>query len=190
MARRRAISLPALDDAQTRFIAAWGQMGSTWGISRTMAEIHALLFISGSPLNTDQIMQRLSISRGNASMSLRALQEWGIVSRVHKRGDRKEYFEAEQDAWSMLRKVIRERLRREVHPVLASLFDIRDSTQLPASEARAPSSSPLAAAVAEHNRRLDSLLELVQTIDRLGERFVGSDGKGLRAAAMLLSKVS
>ncbi|MGQ0627727.1 MAG: GbsR/MarR family transcriptional regulator, partial [Phycisphaerales bacterium] len=96
-------------DGQDRFIAAWGQMGSTWGISRTMAEAHALLYITGQPLCTDEVMERLKISRGNASMSLRALLDWGIIRRASKRGDRKEYFEAEQDVWTLLKAVVRER---------------------------------------------------------------------------------
>ena len=73
---------------QDEFVSTWGQMGATWGIPRTMAEIHALLFIVGEPLCTDEIMERLDISRGSASMSLKALLEWAIVSRTHKRGDR------------------------------------------------------------------------------------------------------
>ncbi len=173
-----------LAKAQDEFIGAWGQMGSLWGISRTMAEIHALLYITGQPLNTDEVMDRLQVSRGNASMSLRALVDWGIVTKVHKRGDRKEYFEAEQDVWAMSRKVIRERLRREIHPVLASLFEIRDETANLAAFADTPR-----ATVEAHNRRLDTLLDLVQMVDRLGERFVGSEGKGLKLAASVLAKI-
>ena len=96
---------PQLDlkEAQDRFIAIWGQMAGAWGISRTMAEVHALLFITGESLCTDDVMDRLEISRGNASMSLRALLDWGIVERAHRRGDRKEYFRAEQDVWSLFR---------------------------------------------------------------------------------------
>jgi len=194
MARRDspAISAKTLTEAQDRFIAAWGQMGSTWGISRTMAEIHALLYITSEPLNTDEVMERLEISRGNASMSLRALVDWGIVTKVHRRGDRKEYFQAEQDVWTMLKQVIRERLRREVHPVLTSLFEIRDLTA-----ATAQTSAPSAAdhptvppeVVRDHNTRLDALLDLLQTMDRLGERFVGSEGKSLQLAASILSKI-
>ena len=176
---RKHVGAEELASAQAQFVAAWGQMGTTWGISRTMAEIHALLYITGRPLNTDEVMDRLSISRGNASMSLRSLVEWGIVSRVHKRGDRKEYFEADQDVWALSRKVIRERLRREVHPMLTALYEVREATQ------NALPSTP----VQEHNDRLDALLELVQTIDRLGERFVGSEGRGLKLAASLLSKL-
>jgi DNA-binding transcriptional regulator GbsR (MarR family) len=117
-------------------------------------------------------------------MSLRSLVEWGIVSRVHRRGDRKEYFEAEQDVWTMCRKVIRERLRREVHPLLTTLYEIRDTT------ASAGPGSGTEIDVAAHNARMDTLLEMVQTIDRLGERFVGSEGKGLRLAASMLSKIT
>lgn len=184
-----------LIQAQDEFIAAWGQMGSSWGISRTMAEVHALLHITGEPLNTDEVMDRLRISRGNASMSLRSLVEWGIVQRVHKRGDRKEYFQSEQDVWSLARTIIRERLRREILPVLQTLYEIRDETGSAAKPTGETGGADgdrelvPAAVVAQHNQRLDQLLELVQTIDRLGERFVGSEGKGLRLAATVLSKI-
>ncbi len=174
------ISPEDLAAAQESFIAAWGQMGSTWGISRTMAEVFALLYIVGVAMNTDEVMERLSISRGNASMSLRALVDWGIVSKSHKRGDRKEYFEAETDVWEFSRSVIRERLRREIHPVLASLHEIRDQT-----DGRIGSG-----VVDGHNERLDALVELTETLDRLGENFVGSRGKGLEIAARMLAKVT
>jgi DNA-binding transcriptional regulator GbsR (MarR family) len=192
---KRTITQAELEQARDRFVQAWGQMGPSWGISRTMAEVHALLYIVGEALNTDEVMERLKISRGNASMSLRALVEWGLVSRVHKRGDRKEYFEADQDAWSIARTIIRERLRREILPLLATLHDMRDETgehRHEAEGAGAGGGTAVAADVAAFNQRLDRLMELVQTIDKLGERFVGSEGaggKGLRMAATLLSKV-
>src|SRR5215471_8289396 len=81
-----------LRNAQDTFIRRWGEMGQTWGINRTMAEIHALLYITAQPLCTDDVMERLNISRGNASMSLRALCDWGVIRRLHKRGERREYF--------------------------------------------------------------------------------------------------
>lgn len=203
-----SISRARLTGAQDRFVQAWGQLGPSWGISRTMAEAHALLYICARPLNTDEVMDRLRISRGNASMTLRALVEWGIVSRVHKPGDRKEYFAAEQDVWSLARQIIRERLRREILPALASLHEIRDATR-PESDldsdstsasgvvgqisARPPTShshlTPTPQELDAHNQRIDALLELVTTLDRLAERFVGSEGKGLRVAASLLSKI-
>ncbi len=171
----------ALRQAQEEFISSWGQMGSTWGISRTMAEIFALLYITGDELCTDDVMERLEISRGNASMSLRALVDWGIVSKTHRRGDRKEYFRAEQDVWALSRQVLRERMRREIHPLLASLFEIRDMTDAD-TKSRDPD-------INDHNKRLDDLLKLIQTLDKLMERFVGSEGKGLRLAASVLAKV-
>lgn len=176
-----------LSQAQDRLIAAWGQMGSTWGISRTMAEIHALLYIVGRPMFADEVMERLKISRGNASMSLRALVDWGVVARVHKRGDRKEYFEAEADVWAMVRSIIRERLRREVTPVLASLYEIRDLTEASASTPPARTKDA-GDAIDEHNRRVDDLVALVQLIDRVGEKFVAVDAEALKAAAQALSE--
>lgn len=182
---------PALAEAQDRFIAAWGKMASSWGISRTMAEVHALLYITGAPLCTDDVMDRLQISRGNASMSVRALLDWGIVSRTHKRGDRKEYFAAESDIWSMFRAVVRERIRREVDPLLASLYEIRDLTSLEGARGRGGAATPEHKHdLVEHNRRLDAMLEFFRTLERLGERFVSPAGRGLRIAANVLNKVS
>lgn len=170
----------SLTDAQNRFIAAWGQMSGAWGISRTMAEVHALLYISGEALNTDDIMDRLEISRGNASMSVRALLEWGIVQRAHKRGDRKEYYEAEQDVWALFRAIVRGRLAREVEPLLASLYEIRDMT-------RAEDAGGKATAVGKHNQRLEEMLDFLQILEGLGQRFVSPAGKGLQVAATLLA---
>lgn len=187
------VSTAQLLAAQEQFVQAWGQMGPSWGVSRTMAEVHALLYITGAPLNTDDVMDKLRISRGNASMSLRALVEWSLIERIHLRGDRKEYFRADADAWSMARAVIRERLRREILPLLASLYDIRDQTgehadTLPTTPQ--PTATPASPeSIRTHNERLDAMVSLIQTIDRLGERFVGSEGKGLKLAATLLSKV-
>lgn len=191
----------SLVDAEDRFVAAWGQMGSTWGVSRTMAEAHALLFITGRPLCTDEVMERLEISRGNASMSLRALLDWGIVTRVHKRGDRKEYFEAEQDPWRLVQLVVRERMKREVHPVLAALAELRDA---PIPEAAAPSPAPRvtkgeppglgsshapagAAGADAYHARLDAMMALLSVFDRLGERFVEAQPAELRDMARALA---
>jgi DNA-binding transcriptional regulator GbsR (MarR family) len=187
-------SAALLAEAQDRFIAAWGQMGSAWGISRTMAEVYALLYITGEPLNTDDIMDRLQISRGNASMSLRALLEWGIVQRSHKRGDRKEYFQAEQDVWAMFRAIVRERMKREVDPLLASLHEIRDLVDRPAPKraGRAqPETTPdPGSAVADHTRRLDAMVDFLATLESLSARFISPSGPGLQLAASLLKSAS
>src|SRR3954454_13023116 len=110
-----------LRDAQDMFIRRWGEMGQTWGINRTMAEIHALLYITATPLCTDDVMERLNISRGNASMSLRALCDWGIIRRLHKRGERREYFESLSDVWEMFSIIAAERQRRGMDPVLETI---------------------------------------------------------------------
>src|SRR2546427_8489437 len=114
-----------LNTAQDLFIRRWGEMGQTWGINRTMAEIHALLYITARPLCTDDVMERLNISRGNASMSLRALCDWGIVRRLHKRGERREYFESLGDVWEMFSLIAAERKRREMDPVLETIKQCR-----------------------------------------------------------------
>src|SRR5712671_1355993 len=117
-------SLPPLQQlrvAQDLFIRRWGEMGQTWGINRTMAEIHALLYICGTPLCTDDVMERLNISRGNSSMSLRALCDWGIIRRLHKRGERREYFESLTDVWEIFSIIAAERKRREMDPVLETI---------------------------------------------------------------------
>jgi DNA-binding transcriptional regulator GbsR (MarR family) len=161
-------------EAEDRFIASWGKMAGAWGISRTMAEVHALLYISGRAMFTDEIMERLQISRGNASMSLRALLDWGIVVRSNKRGDRKEYFAAEADVWTLFRMIVRERLRREVDPLLAELHEIRDVMRKDTGEH-------------PHHARIESMLEFFTLMSVLGQQFVSPSGSGLRAAATLLT---
>lgn len=181
----------SLREAQDRFIAVWGQMGSAWGISRTMAEVHALLYISGEPLCTDDVMDRLQISRGNASMSLRALQDWGIIVRAHKRGDRKEYYQAEQDVWALFRAIVRERIKREVDPLLASLYEIRDLTSgRPSPTAAGAATSDMNAILAAHNKRLDDMLNFFRTLEALSQRFVSPAGRGLQIAASLLNNAA
>jgi len=182
---------PALDQrlkaARERFVALWGQMAANWGIPRSMAEVHALLFIAGEPMNADDLMEALRISRGSASMTLKALQEWGIVSRVYLRGDRKEYFQAEQDIWKLFRTILRERKKREIDPLIEALRECREMTaKPPAGTAR---KIRAAAAISQHNRRLDAMLEFISMIDGLSERVINS-GKGLQLAAKILAKAS
>jgi len=172
-----------LRESQNRFVSIWGEMGSSWGIPRTMAEVHALLYIVPEPLNTDQIMERLSISRGSASMSLKSLHDWGLIVRAHKRGDRKEYFRAEQDVWHVFRIITRERKRREIDPVLMALHECRDMTG-PRRASRGGTQSE----IESHNARLDQMIQFIEMIDSLAEQFVSPSGKGLRQAVGLLGK--
>lgn len=176
-----------LREAQDRFIASWGRMGSAWGISRTMAEVHALLYVTGEPMNTDEIMERLAISRGNVSMSVRALLDWGVIQKTHIRGDRKDYFQAEQDVWAMLRAIARERIKREVDPLLQSLDEIRALT--PETTKATPED------LAALNGRLDAVTECFELLSVLSQKFAGptgvggAGGAGLKAAAKLLAKM-
>jgi HTH-type transcriptional regulator, glycine betaine synthesis regulator len=181
--------------AREQFISLWGQMGSNWGVPRTMAEVHALLYIVGEPLNTDAVMAALGISRGSASTTLRTLVEWGIIGRVHVRGDRKEYFRAEQDVWKLFRVILRERKKREVDPLLESLRACREVTE-DACVSRSRKIDPAAAELQSHNERLDGMIDFVAMIDLISEQLINpasSDDagpSGLEIAAKLLEQAS
>ena len=108
-------------EAKEELIQAWGNLGSSWGLNKTMAQIHALLMISPRPLSTEEIMEELSISRGNANMNIRALLDWGIAYRILVPGERKEYFKSEKDIWTLARQVVKERRKRELEPILKTL---------------------------------------------------------------------
>jgi DNA-binding transcriptional regulator GbsR (MarR family) len=118
-----------LQAARDEFVSQWGAIGSAWGINRTMAQIHALLITVPHPLSTDEIMEDLKISRGNAHGNLRELVSWGLVRSVVRKGERKEYFEAEKDVWKMFCIVIRERRRRELRPAMAVLEQCAERTK-------------------------------------------------------------
>ena len=106
-----------------RFIAHFGEMGSRWGINRTVGQIYALLYVQGKPLNADQIAEYLSFSRSNVSMGLKELQAWRLVKLLHQPGDRRGYFEPPQDIWDIFKALLEERRRREVEPTLSMLRD-------------------------------------------------------------------
>ncbi|MFT5889922.1 MAG: DNA-binding transcriptional regulator GbsR (MarR family) [Dokdonia sp.] len=112
------------NEAKSKFIQTWGALGSQWGINKTMAQIHALLMISPDPLSMEDVMEELQISRGNTSMNLRALMDWGIVFKEYKPGERKEFFSAEGNIDELARKIARERSRREIKPTLRVLQEI------------------------------------------------------------------
>jgi DNA-binding transcriptional regulator GbsR (MarR family) len=114
-----------VNEARIQFIEAWGAFATQWGINRAMAQIHALLLVSGEPITADEIMEKLSMSRGNVSMNLRALQDWGIVSKYVRTGERKEFFVADKDIWTVARKIMSERKKRELDPVVASLRQLQ-----------------------------------------------------------------
>ena len=113
--------MPKLSPVQQKFILHWGEMGLKWGINRTVAQIHALLFISEKPLNADDLVATLKVARSNVSSSLKELQGWGIVRRVHVMGDKRDHFESMKDVWEMFRVVLDERKKREIDPTMRML---------------------------------------------------------------------
>src|SRR5687767_8805391 len=111
--------MPKLSPVQQKFILHWGEMGTRWGINRTVAQIHALLYISPSPLHAEDIANTLQVARSNVSTSLKELQGWGIVRLVQVLGDKRDHFECMKDVWEMLRVVLDERRQREIDPTVA-----------------------------------------------------------------------
>lgn len=144
-----------LERAQDQFIMEWGRLSSSWGINRTMAQIHALLFVSSQPIEVNEIMDRLHISRGNASMNLRELMEWGLVRRFRRPGDRKDTYVSESDPWQMFGRVVRERKRREIDPTADAIKEC--IAMIPKSE-KSPGAQTL-------RTQLEALIEIFDLID-------------------------
>ena len=115
-----------LEDAKLQFINSWGAFGTQWGINRTMAQIHALLLISTNPITQDDMMEQLTISRGNVNMNIRDLIGWGLVERVIVSGERKEYFTADKNIWKVATQIIKERKKRELDPLLKLLSQLEN----------------------------------------------------------------
>ncbi|TNE54295.1 MAG: transcriptional regulator [Bacteroidetes bacterium] len=113
-----------LQEGKQKFIESWGKMASDWGINRTMAQVHALLLISPDAISADEVMEGLNISRGNVNMNLRALIDWGLVHKKLKAGERKEYFYAEKDMWTVVRQIIIHRKKKELEPMIRVLDDV------------------------------------------------------------------
>jgi DNA-binding transcriptional regulator GbsR (MarR family) len=170
-------------EAQEHFVSAWGRMAGVWGISRTMAEVHALLYITGDAMNTDDIMDRLEISRGNASMSVRALLDWGMIAERTSAATARSTSRPSRTSGHL--PLDRPRaVKREVEPLLASLHEIRD--QLPAPD---DAEGDAQKALLAHQGRLDEMLSFFRTVEKLSQRFAGPSGSGLEAAAKLLGRL-
>ncbi|MEY4820897.1 MAG: hypothetical protein RLY72_549 [Planctomycetota bacterium] len=176
-------ALPVIDEiraAQDRFIQFWGEMGTRWGVQRSMTEVHALLFIAGEPLSAEDIMERLSISRGSVSTTLKQLAEWGLVQRVRlkDRADRRDYHQAEQDVWKLFYTILRARKRREFDPLVEELGGCRVAQKGSRKSDRSK----------QHDQKIDELLELCKFFDGLANT-VSKSGKGIERASKLLARV-
>jgi len=162
-----------LEQARDDFVRQWGAMGSAWGINRTMAMIHALLMTNPVPMNTDQIMEMLQISRGNANANLRELVGWGLLRPTGVKGERKDYYEAEKDVWKMFCAITRERKRREIEPAMAVLEDCAARTdKLRTAEAK------------EFNKMMKDLGEFVSVASSVMDRVSRSERSKIVPAAL------
>ena len=172
---RKAATAQRLQEVEDRFVDLWDTMSSLWGISPTMARIHGLLYITGQALSMDDIMARLAISRGNVSMNLSKLVEWGLVRRVHKRGDRRDYYESLSDVWEMFTLVANQRKRREIDPILITLRRCQEDL------------TPLAGVAEDRLQRINDLLKFLSLMENLARRFFESH-QGLKTAVGLLAQ--
>ncbi len=148
--------LPAVTQ---RFVLHWGEMGSRWGVNRTVAQIHGLLFVSGRPMHADELVEALGVARSNVSTSLRELQNWNLVRLVHLLGDRRDHFETLGDVWELFRTVVRERKAREFEPTIAAL---RECLQHP----------DLGRELAVSRQRISQTLALMETLSTWGDEML------------------
>lgn len=177
MGNQKTGETDALQAAKDDFIAEWGAMGSAWGVNRTMAQIHALLMVHPEPMSTDEIMEDLKISRGNAHGNLRELVGWGLIKSVIRKGERKEFFEAEKDVWKMFCTIARERKRREIEPIIEVLERCQeDAKGLKGKEADT------------FTKQIKDLSEFVKTADRVMDKVSRSSESQLMPIAMKLLK--
>jgi DNA-binding transcriptional regulator GbsR (MarR family) len=137
-----------------RFVVHWGEMGTTWGVNRSVAQIHALLYLSENPLTAEDIADRLGMARSNVSTSLRELLGWNLIRRVHAMGDRRDHYEAEADVFEMVRRIAQARKVREIDPALAVLRNCL---------AEAKADADVSAGI---RKRLAAMLDFTETVDR------------------------
>ncbi|HEY9025470.1 MAG TPA: MarR family transcriptional regulator [Burkholderiaceae bacterium] len=165
-----------LSPTLSRFVLHWGEMGTRWGVNRTVAQIHALLFISGRPMHAEEIAETLGVARSNVSNSLRELQSWNLVKLVHIGGDRRDHFETSVDVWELLRTIVRERQRREIAPTIAVLRELLADPAL----AKEPAAARL---------RMRETLELLDTLTAWSDQMLALDTATLTKVLKLGAKI-
>lgn len=167
----------SLGAVQRQFVLHWGEMGSRWGINRTVGQIHGLLHLSEKPLSAEAIADALGVARSNVSTSLRELQGWGIVRAVHVLGDRRTHYESITDVWDLFRTIVDQRKRREIDPTVQMLR---------ASLAELDRGRPVDRYA---KRRLEELLEFFETITELYDEVWQLPPTALRTVARMRGKV-
>ena len=159
-----------------KFVLHWGEMGTRWGINRTVAQVHALLFLSPKPLPADEISTTLAVARSNVSTSLRELQGWGIVRVVHVLGDRRDHFESIKDVWEIFRIVAEERKKREIDPTLRVLAECVQEAKSGQGDAHT-------------KERLEAMLEFLVAMSGLFEEILRMPTGALKSVVKLRGKV-
>lgn len=176
-----------LTEIQRKFVLHWGEMGSLWGVNRTVSQIHALLFVHGRPLHAEALSETLNVARSNISNSLKELQAWNLVRVTHVLGDRRDYFETSVDVWELFRTVVRERKEREFDPTIRMLREVIASPDFAAEPADAQDRiratmelmAKLGSWADEMLRLSPSTLDKVLTLGASVQKFVrGDSGKG------------
>ena len=165
-----------LSPTLSRFVLHWGEMGTRWGVNRTVAQIHALLYITGRPMHAEELADTLGVARSNVSTSIRELQGWKLVRLVHIAGDRRDHFETTTDVWELLRTVVRERQQREIAPTMAVLQELLADPGL--------SKDP-----AEARVRIRETLELLQTLTAWGDEMLRLDTATLTKVLRLGARI-
>ena len=165
-----------LSPTLSRFVLHWGEMGTRWGVNRTVAQIHALLYITGRPMHAEEIADTLAVARSNVSTSLRELQGWKLVKLVHLAGDRRDHFETSTDVWELLRTVVRERQHREIAPTVQVLRELLADPAI--------SKDP-----ADAKRRMRETLELLETLTAWSDEMLRLDTETLTKVLKLGARI-
>lgn len=165
-----------LNPVAQRFILHWGEMGSKWGVNRTVSQIHALLYLFGKPLPADEIAETLEVARSNVSTSLKELQNWNLIHVVHVMGDRRDHFTTSGDVWELFRTVVRERKEREFDPTIGVLQDCLASTELSKEDAVA-------------QQRIKDTLALMESLSTWGEQMLKLEPATLMKVMKLGAKI-
>jgi len=165
-----------LNPVAQRFILHWGEMGSKWGVNRTVSQIHALLYLTGKPLPAEDIAETLEVARSNVSTSLKELQNWNLIHVMHVMGDRRDHFTTSGDVWELFRTVVRERKEREFDPTIGVLRECLSSADLSREEATA-------------QQRIKETLMLMEALSIWGEQMLRLEPATLMKVLKLGAKI-
>lgn len=165
-----------LNPIAQKFVLHWGEMGSKWGVNRTVSQIHALLFLAGKPMPADEIAETLEVARSNVSNSIKELQNWNLIHMVHVMGDRRDHFETSTDVWALFRTVVSERKEREFDPTISVLRDCLSSGDLSKEEAAV-------------QRRIKETLALMESLSTWGDQMLKLDPATLMKVMKLGAKI-